>query len=469
MSERISYQSLLAENASLREALRSALMEIEQLKARLGTDSTTSSMPPSSDGLKKPTIEPALPRGQGKKRGGQPGHKGDTLRFSEVIDETVVHLPEAEHCGCGRQIDSSQGSLKSERRQEFDLPVRMVHVREHRLLEVSCTCGQVHCATFPEHVNAPVQYGSGVHALVQLLNVEYNVGVDKVGNLFANLGFGHINPHTVTGSVHRGAYLAETPVSQIKEAILESELAHADETGARVAGKLHWVHGIGTRSYTYLFCHEKRGSQALFSEQSITKDYRGILIHDFWKTYFLIACQSHGMCLAHILRELKGLSLHHNRIWSKDMHELLLEAYQLSDQGRGVVAAEQINQIHRRYWHILQQARIEEPPPTTRPGKKIKRSKGLNLAERLINFWDDVLRFATVLCVPFTNNVAERDIRPLKTKLKVAGCFRTKAGIDDYLMLRSLCSSLRKQKRNVFEHLKLLWERKPIDMAVSVT
>ena len=347
MPERISYQSLLAENASLREALQSALIEIEQLKARLGLDSTTSSKPPSSDGLKKPTIEPALPRGQGKKRGGQPGHKGDTLHFSEVIDETVVHLSEAEHCGCGRKVDSSQGSLKSERRQEFDLPVRMVHVREHRLLEVTCSCGQVHCATFPEHVSAPVQYGSGVHALVQLLNVEYNVGVDKVGNLFANLGFGHINPHTVISSVHRGAYLAEAPVSQIKEAILQSEVAHADETGARVAGKLHWVHGIGTQFYTYLFCHEKRGAQALLSEQSITKDYRGILIHDFWKTYFLIACQSHGMCLAHILRELKGLSLHHNCVWSKDMHELLLEAYHLSDQGRGVVAADQIDQIHR--------------------------------------------------------------------------------------------------------------------------
>ncbi len=72
----------------------------------------------------------------------------------------------------------------------------------------------------------------------------------------------------------------------IKSKIAEGDVAHADETGLRVAGKLHWLHTATSLLYTYLFVHEKRGALALTSEKSILDRIRGWLIHDCWSSYF---------------------------------------------------------------------------------------------------------------------------------------------------------------------------------------
>lgn len=96
-----------------------------------------------------------------------------------------------------------------------------------------------------------------------------------------------------------------------------------------------------------------------------------------------------------------------------------------------------------------------EPPPKKTPGEKgrYKRTKGRNLVERLIREKEAVLAFAFNEGVPFTNNLAERDIRPIKVKMKISNCFRTFKGAEIYARIESFLSTARKQKRNVFEEL----------------
>ena len=120
----------------------------------------------------------------------------------------------------------------------------------------------------------------------------------------------------------------------------------------------------------------------------------------------------------------------------------------------------------RKHYHILlEQAQCEEPLP--QPGKrgKPKQSPGRNLLNRLRKHEEGVLAFALESSVPFTNNQAERDLRPAKVKQKVSGCFRTQAGACVYARLQATVSTFRKQGLNVFATLRDLFACCPVMLA----
>ena len=109
--------------ASLRAEVAALQAEVAELKRRLGQDSSTSSKPPSSDGLaKKPRIAGSLRETSGKPSGGQKGHKGDTLRRVADPDRIVQH--EASHCRHCRALLAPEMARRLEARQVFDLVER---------------------------------------------------------------------------------------------------------------------------------------------------------------------------------------------------------------------------------------------------------------------------------------------------------------------------------------------------------
>jgi hypothetical protein len=101
-----------------------------------------------------------------------------------------------------------------------------------------------------------------------------------------------------------------------------------------------------------------------------------------------------------------------------------------------------------------------EPPPIKIPGRRgrYKRTKARCLVERLISQQHAVLAFAFNKNVPFTNNLAERDIRPAKVKQKISNCFRTETGADIYARIEGFVSTARKNNRNVFSELCATFE-----------
>jgi transposase len=439
--------------AELQALLSAALSRIAELEAQVKANSRNSSRPPSSDGLKK---GPAFPRKKGGKRGGKPGHPGKSLKMvpHEEVQHHVVHPVADERCSCGQDLTQVEQEISAQRRQVFDLPPRLLEVTEHRLACKSYpSCGQIHKANFPPQVNAPVQYGTRVKALVTLLSVEQSMPVGRIGELFANLTSYELNENTIVSIVEKMADHLQADEAIIKAKLLSSPVAHADESGARVAGKLHWIHNFVTDRYTYFFVHEKRGGQALNSDSSLAQHYRGTLVHDCWSSYFGLKVTDHALCGAHLLRELKGLADNHQRKWAELMHDVLMYAYEFSQGGKSVLAADKLHIVQAQYRRILRQADHEEPPPIPRPKGRPKKTKGRNLLERMEKYQDQVLNFTQIAEVPFTNNLAERDIRPWKTKLKVSGCFRTVGGAGQFARIKGFCSTAKKHGLSVFEEL----------------
>ncbi|MEW6296092.1 MAG: IS66 family transposase [Candidatus Diapherotrites archaeon] len=449
---------LEAEVARLQEEVARLQAENAELRRRLGLNSQNSHKPPSSDGYRKKRVQPALPKGEKHAKGGQPGHKGRTLRQVEKPDKVKVHLPK--RCAiCGREIGEDEAHEVIGKRQQFDLPELKLAVTEHRRGQVEC-CGQKQSGEYPEYVDASVQYGPGVQALVTKLSVEHKMPLEQISSLFADLYGYELNSETVETTLEEGYDLAAPVETETVAQLKAAEVAHFDETGLRVEGKLQWLHTAGNEQYTHLFVHEKRGEQALNSEDSVLKDFTGRAIHDHLAAYYKFTQAKHGACNAHILRELQGL-IENGCVWADPMHTFLLDLYQQTLPLQGQAVEETLLQ----YRQILSQAEQEEPPPELKTGRgRPKSTPGRNLLRRLKEHEDAVLAFAFIEGVPFTNNQAERDLRPAKVKQKVSGCFRTKRGAKVYARLQAVISTCRKQGRNVFVTLRDLFAHQPVSL-----
>lgn len=421
-------------------------LENAELKARLSSNSKNSSRPPSSDGYKK---KPAFPKNKNGKQGGQAGHKGSTLHQVEHPDKIVSCKPNS--CICGYDF-KEEDLILSERRQVFDLPKPKLEITEYQIHKAACpACGLMHKGSAPQGVNAPVQYGNGVKAYSVLLNVHFKLPFKKIQLLFGDLFGYRINESTVYSASEQCFEKLEESEAIIKSKVTECNVAHADETGLRVLGKLNWLHAATTLLYTYLFVHEKRGGEALKSDKSILNNFTGWLVHDCWSSYFSFTGLKHAICGAHILRELQGLIEAGQSKWAKDFKGFLMSIYKMPLEER----IKKRDQIEARYMIICSKGDKYEPPPTKTQGKRgrYKRTKGRNLVERLIREQHAVLAFAFNKKLPFTNNLAERDIRPAKVKQKISNCFRTFKGAEIYARIESFVSTARKHDHNVFSEL----------------
>lgn len=212
-----------------------------------------------------------------------------------------------------------------------------------------------------------------------------------------------------------------------------------------------------TAFLTYLFVHPSRGQKALKATQSVFEGCTNWLVHDCWPSYFVAGKGRHALCGAHLLRELQA-QIERGRQWARVLREYLLALYKASRHGP--LPANEQRSWQEAYRQLCEQGLAEELPPLlfyNKAGKALnkrpKQSSGRNLLDRLIAHEGTVLAFGFEEGVPFTNNEAERALRPAKIKQKVSGGFRTQTGADTYARITGFIATMRKQEYNVVEQL----------------
>jgi len=427
--------------AELETLLRTALERITELERRLGLNSRNSSKPPSSDGYKKPSPKSLRCAGQ-RRSGGQIGHAGKTLGQTETPDWIVEH--HVKSCNrCQKDLEAATPS-RYVCRQVFDIPEPKIEVTEHRAEVKICDCGCVNTGLFPKEVNAPVQYGKRVMALAVYLSVQQMIPEDRLQIAFMDIFGLTISTATLVRFNEIFAKKISSEVDQKLEVLKKASVKHVDETGIRIAGKLHWLHVICSDQLTHYRISEKRGD--------LLEDLEGIISHDHWKPYFTLENVTHSLCNAHHLRALKALE-EDSESWAFEMSAFLKNSAHHSKSPPPNFMAE----AYEKYDDIVSKglAFHEALPPFPKPARgRQKRRPGHNLLLRFQNFKDDVLRFLTDPSIPFTNNQAEQDIRMMKVKQKISGSFRTLLGAQIFCTIRSFLSSSRKQNLNLFVSIK---------------
>jgi transposase len=439
---------------ALQQAVEALENRVSHLEAILAKDSHNSSKPPSSNGFKRPPKSLRLK--SGRKAGGQAGHAGNTMRQVANPDHTVIHRCHG-NCQCGRSLDSAD-VINIARKQIFNIPEIKIDVTEHQAQTVMCACGKVHSAEFPEGINAPVQYGDGLKALATYFIVQQLLPIQRTQQIFKDILGIDLCMATLQSSTVTCYEGLESTEDAILDKIIESPVAHADETGCDINKELWWIHSLGTLMYTWYFCEEYRGKDAATVAGMLAR-FGGRLVHDGWKSYLHYVCK-HALCNAHHLRELVFIDEHLKEPWALKMRKLLLEIKETVEdaygRGRTHLSDDVLQRFRKRYLLVIRQGYAIQPPQRKRrPGQrgKLAQPPGKNLLDRLHEHIDEVLAFMYDFSVPFTNNLAERDLRMVKVKLKISGCFRTYFGARVFCRIRSYLSTIRKQNLNVMEYL----------------
>ena len=439
-----------AEQARLIAVLQARVVELER---RLGKDSSNSSKPPSSDGLGKPARAERrdAEQTQGRRPGKQPGAPGAHLAQVERPDEVVEHAPE--RCGgCGANLAGAV-VVGVEARQVFDLPPLRLCVAEHRAERRRCACGTTTAGRFPEHVRAAACYGPGVRALVCYLCVHQHLPVDRAAQLLADVLGASVATGTLAAVLAEGAVGLDGFLAAVRDRLAAAPVAHFDETGARVAGRLHWVHSASTSLLSLFTVHAKRGKVAM-DAAGVLPGFGGVAVHDGWAPYWRYEDVSHALCGAHLLRELEAITEEPGQGWAAGMAELLVDAKLACDRARAAGACRVQGagraRLHARYERLLADGQAANPPPPAsgRRRARARRSPAGRLLARLDAHRDEVLRLLDDTRVPFDNNQAERDLRMVKLQQKISGCWRTPAGAEAFLALRSYLATARKHGMN---------------------
>ena len=429
-------------------------VRVHELEARLSKDSSNSSKPPGSDGLKKKTK--SLRGKSDKKPGAQQGHVGKGLAQVGTPDLIVTHPPTNCH-GCGLNLSQVDGAC-SEKRQVFDVPQPKIEVTEHQALEKKCPCcGELTRGVFPEHIRGPVQYGERVQALTAYFAHQHFIPVDRVCQIFEDVFCITISPGTCSNVDERLFRQLESFESSLKTYLLAAQVLHFDETGMRCEKKLRWVHVASSQLATLYTIHAKRGQEAM-DEAGVLPRFQGVGIHDHWFPYFAYEQITHGLCNAHHLRELTFIHEQEKEDWAKRMKDLLIFAKNEVERHleQGELPQEVLLRIEESYGQIVAEGfeyhSLLLPLPKGKRGRQ-KQRDGKNLLDRLKEKRGCVLRFMYDFSVNFTNNLGEQDIRMVKLKQKISGCFRILKGGQIFCRIRSYISTARKQGWNIWDAL----------------
>ena len=459
-------QGLSAITALIQGTFLALVERIEKLEDQLAKNSSNSGKPPSSDGYEKPAPKSGRKR-SGKKSGGQMGHPGHTLEMVVKPDKFELH-PVNCCVHCHTSLKQEQ-AVKIERRQVFDLPEIRLEVTEHQAQVKLCPkCERTTTANFPPEVSQPTQYGQKIKAQMVYFHEYQLLPLQRTQETFKDLYGQAVGAGTMVSACQTVALKVKPAMEAIKAHLTYHELVDCfDESGLRIESALHWLHVTCTKLLTYYEFHQKRGKEAL-DAIGILPNFTGRAIHDGLPVYFQYANAKHGLCNQHHLRSFDFLEERHPQQWVSALSDLIVEIKTAVDQAKEKLktklSPKTIKDFSARYDALLKQGFRKNPPPNVEtPAKRgrPKQSLAKNLLDHLSDHKEAVLAFMVDFNVPFDNNQAERDIRMMKVKQKISGCFRSQRGARVFCAIRGYISTARKNQQPILEVLQAALDGHP--------
>jgi transposase len=435
-----------AEGLTAQVGLLSA--RVEELERQARKDSSTSSRPPSSDSPYKKKGGDRSLRERGKRRPGkQPGDPGMTMSLADDPDK-IIDCPPAACRGCGADLAGAPVTAQR-RHQVTDIePAPAPKVTEYVAQAKECGgCGTVTAGVLPAHVRARASYGPETCAQAANLVSGHHIPVYRATLLLCQLAGIAVSTGWMAGIRGKAAALVEASgfTEHLRELLKTAPAVHADETPARAAGGTRYLHLACTRYLTCMHTGD-RSADAIDSGQ-VLPGYQGIIVRDGYAGYGHLTSALHAWCAVHLLRDLKGLYDFEpaRQDWAVQLAGLLTEARDAAAAarlaGESVLDPAVLDDLLTRYRALATAGLAANLYRRTATAKDARR-----LARRFLSYEDMILRFATRPDLDiFSNNEAERTIRPAKVQQRSSGgCWRTLTGLAEFALVQSYLSTAAK-------------------------
>jgi transposase len=441
-----------------------------RLRAELAKNSGNSSKPPSRDPAAERSRQAEARRakrsrdGKVRRPGKQPGGEGTTLAMVENPDEIIVHAPKA--CGgCGGSLADAEVTATA-RRQVVDLPVVAPSVTEHQAQTRRCACcDTTTAAAFPDGVRAPVSYGPRVKAIVVYLLARQHIPVGRAQEAMADLFGLKVSAGTVDACYAEAGRRLKGFIAALVAFLRTLPVLHADETTDRIGTVTCWMHVVSTASFTLIHASATRGFEAVRTA-GVLIGYRGVIVHDRLALYWKLTTARHGICSAHLLRDLaQAATVATQKTWAEGLAGLLVEINTACDDARArglkTLAPNLRNAFNARYDHLVAAALAANPDPPAGRKRDALARQSYNLATAFATHKKPILAFMNNLAVGMTNNQAERDLRPVKLHRKISSCFKSQAGAERFAHVRSYLSTTPKHDIPALDALTDLFTGNP--------
>lgn len=391
-----------------------------------------------------------------KKPGGQPGHVGATLTPVTTPDEIIdLPIPSSE-------LPPGYTDLGYVARQVVDIKISR-HVTEYRAQVVTDNQGYQYTAAFPAGISRDVQYGAQLKSRVVFFSVYQMLPYQRIQEQIAEDYRIPMSAGSLANFIQEAANKLRSLNFDViaKQQLINSDVAHADETSININGSKVWLHSFSNQQWAWLEPHEARGSKAM-DDINIIPNFKGILCHDHWKPYFSYDCE-HSLCNSHHIRELTWAAEKDSQHWAQQIRDFLIRAnIEVKNASQDGLSSDRCEELFAEYRQIIEQGELECPEVSPKPGskRKPKQSKSRNLLSRLKDYEKNVLMFLREVKASFTNNTGEREIRMSKVKLKVSGCFKNMPRAKDFFITKSYLQTCAKHDVPAMKSLELLFDNK---------
>ena len=433
-------------------ALVTALGRIEELTARvaelqdrLNRDSSNSSQPPSSDGpyRKPPPKASAMRTKSGRKPGKQHGDPGAT-RWQVADPDEVIECPPPECGNCGTELADAT-VFRVSKRQVFEVAAPPPPlVTEYRVISKTCPCcGTVTVGSAPSGAGGRVQWGPRVKARAVLTVMAHHLPFGRAKRLLRDLAGIDCSTGWLVNVRRQAAAALEPFMARIQQILHRARLLHVDETTARAAGKLAYLHVACDDKFTAM--HTGGRGISDIDAGKVLDGFAGILVRDGYGGYTHLVDAVHVWCGAHTLRDLKAVhdaDPDHQQGTEAMANTLVLAlkaTHEARRAGRDTLTEQELTEIRCRYAGAIAAMRSDNTP-----GRPPLQQRALTLAARFDRHRDMILAFIHDLTIPFTNNPAELEVRGAKVRQRVSGCWRTLAGLADFAVIWSYLSTTAK-------------------------
>ena len=439
-------ETLKLENEELKKKLKIYEEKFDLARISLGKDSSNSCKPSSTNGYKKVIQNNRVK--SGKKPGREKCHKKSSPEISKNPDE-VIRVSKVATCKCGCATEEKEDVT----RELVSLKVIVYRTHYVGKKTVCPCCAKEYMPKFPEQIKHVVNYDEKIKSMTVYLNTYCNVPNQKSSYFIDFISGGKIKlaPATILNTVKQFHKKSEPVLKQMKKAILKEPVINEDETPISVNGKIMSTIGVFTNKITYMDAFENRKLES-FVEMGILDRYIGTVCHDHNKIHESFVQSEDAECNFHILRYCKAEYEIHKWESIKDFMNYMLtlrdrvDTYKL--EGKTCFTNEEYGLAKKEYLEKLDNWDKEHSEKASKNVSQYYNGEKC-LKTRLREYVDDHLRFLTDFKIDFTNNLAERGLRAIKTKLKIAGTFRSLKSAKWYCGAMNIIDTCKKNKMNI--------------------